>query len=46
MTTDLESFPHFGEHCANDERLISLTFWLMALFAVTITPLIVYLVMR
>lgn len=46
MTTDIESFPHFGEHCANDERMAVLIFWLLAVFAVATVPLIVSLVMR
>lgn len=34
MATEIDFFPHGGEHCENDSRLAHVTLWLLAAFAV------------
>jgi hypothetical protein len=30
----IDSFPHLGEHCDNDQRMALITLWLLGVFAV------------
>jgi hypothetical protein len=42
MPTEIESFPHLGEHCDNDIPMARLTLWLLAAFAVAAALAIVF----